>query len=198
MRLRPYTYYVPVYASPYASGSGVLVSWLDDRKWSGASAILADYDLPDGIDVADIIVVINDEVSLNALSHSSSVLGEDLAIKLGPISQSEASTTKPQAVSQRENISLVYVKSKGQLLDIDAKDMMIRHASKENARFYNDLNVSAQEIISRQVRILDEALDHLHSTLGALGKLDTDLSGLPKPGKCPGDCRVRAPVKKPS
>jgi hypothetical protein len=77
---------------------------------------------------------------------------------------------------------------------MDLESMIIREANAENGRFYGLPGVSAREILSGQTKTSSSASDHLYSTLNAIDQQRQSLSGLPKPGKCPGDCRVRAPM----
>jgi lipid-binding SYLF domain-containing protein len=180
--------------SPAASGSGVIVSRLPDGKWSGASTIVVDYDLPPGVDVADIVIVVNDRNGLDLVFSPSGMLGKDLAIEPGPIPESDAYAAQQRTTPQKKGATLYYVKSKGHLAEMDLESMIIREANAENGRFYGLPGVSAREILSGQTKTSSSASDHLYSTLNAIDQQRQSLSGLPKPGKCPGDCRVRAPM----
>jgi lipid-binding SYLF domain-containing protein len=180
--------------SPAASGSGVIVSRLPDGKWSGASAIVVNYDLPPGVDVADIVIVVNDQNGLDLISSQSGMLGKDLAIEHGPIPESDAYAAQQRTTPRKKSVTLYYVKSKGHLAEMDLRSMIIREANTENERFYGVPGVSAREILSGQTKTSSGASDHLYSTLSAIDQQRQSLSGLPKSGKCPGDCRVRAPT----
>jgi lipid-binding SYLF domain-containing protein len=180
--------------SPAASGSGVIVSRLPNRKWSGASAIVVDYDLPQGVDVADIVIVINDQHGMDLISSPSGMLGKGLTIEPGPIPETDAYAAKQRTIPRKKDVALYYVKSKGHLTEMDLKPMVIREAHAENERFYGVPGVSAREILSGQTKTSSSASDHLYSTLNAIDRQVQSLSGLPKSGKCPGDCRVKAPT----
>ena len=180
--------------SPAASGSGVVVSRLPDGKWSGASAIVVDYDLPQGVDVVDIVIIANGQDSLELLSSPNRTLGKTLNIEPGPIPESDAYAAQQHSAPRKKNVTLYYVKSKGHLAEMDLKQMVIREANAENERFYGVPGVSAKEILSGQTKTSSSASEHLYSTLSALDNQSQSLSGLPKSGKCPGDCRVRAPT----
>jgi len=179
---------------PTASGSGVVVSRLPHGRWSGASAIVVDYDLPQGVDVADIVIIANDEKGLDLLSSPNGMLGNELNVEPGPIPESDAYAAQQRTAPRRKDVALYYVKSKGHLAEMDLKHMVIREANDENERFYGVPGVSAKEILSGQTKTSSSASDQLYSTLTALDKQIQSLSGLPKSGKCPGDCRVRAPA----
>lgn len=179
--------------SPAASGSGVVVSRLPDGKWSGASAIVVDYDLPQGVDVVDIVIIANGQDSLELLSSPNRTLGKTLNIEPGPIPESDAYAAQQRATPRRKDVTLYYVKSKGHLTEMDLRQMVIREANAENERFYGVPGVSAKEILSGRAKPSSGASDQLYSTLNSLDKHSQSLSGLPKSGKCPGDSRVRAP-----
>jgi lipid-binding SYLF domain-containing protein len=180
--------------SPAASGSGVIVSRLPNRKWSGASAIVVDYDLPQGVDVADIVIVINDQHGMDLISSPSGMLGKGLTIEPGPIPETDAYAAKQRTIPRKKDVALYYVKSKGHLTEMDLKPMVIHEANAENERSYGVPGVSAREILSGQAKTSSSASDHLYSTLDAIDYQRQSLSGLPKSGKCPGDCRIKAPA----
>ena len=180
--------------STTASGSGVLISRLPNKKWSGASAIVVDYDLPQGIDVADIVIVINDQHGMDLISSPSGMLGKALTIEPGPIPETDAYAAKQRTIPRKKDVTLYYVKSKGHLTEMDLKPMVVREANAENDRSYGVPGVSAKEILSGQTKTSSSASDHLYSTLDAIDHQRQSLSGLPKPGKCPGDCRIKAPA----
>ena len=180
--------------SPSASGSGVIISRLPDGKWSGASAIVVDFDLPPSVDVADIVIVANDQHGLDLISSPSGILGKCLTVEPGPMPESDAYAAPQRKIPRKKDVTLYYVKSKGHLTEMDLKPMVIREAHAENERFYEVPGVSAREILSGQTKTSSSASDHLYSTLNAIDRQVQSLSGLPKSGKCPGDCRVRVPT----
>ena len=180
--------------SPFPSGSGVIVSQSDAGKWSGASAILVDFDLPQGVDVADIVIVLNEKDHLDALSSPNVMLGKALTIESGPMPQSDTLSGQLHNMPHKTDRAFFYAKSQGHLLELDLKTMTIRSADEENERFYGVHGVSQSQILSGQVGTPFDASDQLYSTLDALTQQSMHMSGLPGSGKCPGDCRVRAPV----
>jgi lipid-binding SYLF domain-containing protein len=180
--------------SPTASGSGVVVSRLPGGKWSGASAIVVDYDLPEGVHVADIVIVINDQHGMDLVSSPSAMLGKSLTVEPGPLPETDAYAAKQRPIPRKKGVTLYYVKSKGHLAEMDLKPLVIREANAENERFYGVPGVSAKEILSGQTKTSSSASDQLYSTLDAIDHQRQSLSGLPKSGKCPGDCRVKAPT----
>jgi lipid-binding SYLF domain-containing protein len=179
--------------SPSASGSGVMVSRLRDGQWSGPSAIVVDFDLPESVDVADIVVTINNKDDLDALLRQSEVPGNGLDIEPGPIPESDAYAIRMHKTPRESTANFLYAKSKGHLLQLDLKHLAIRQADGENEAFYGVPGVSVEEILSGQARLPSDASTRLKSTLNVLGQQNPSLSGLPKPGDCPGDRRVRAP-----
>lgn len=178
--------------SPSGSGSGVAISRLPDGKWSSASAIFVDYSLPEGIDVADIVFVMNGEDGFGTISSPGDRLARGHTIKSGPIPQSDVAGAAMRKTPRSKDVSLFYAKSKGELIELDLEDLVIREASGENERYYGVPGVASSEILSGQVRTPSGVSDQLYSTLSAIDQQSQNLSGLPNPGKCPGDYRVRA------
>lgn len=74
---------------------------------------------------------------------------------------------------------------------------MIRTADGVNEGFYGVPGVSVEGILSGQVKPPSGTSAQLNSTLNALEQQNPSLSGLPKPGSCPGDRRIRAPATTP-
>jgi lipid-binding SYLF domain-containing protein len=179
--------------SPSASGSGVIVSRLRDGQWSGPSAIVVDFDLPEDVDVADIVVAINNNDDLDAILGQSEVPGKGLDIEPGAIPESDAYATRMRKTPREGTANFLYAKSKGHLLQLDLKHLAIRQADGGNETFYGVPGVSVGEILSGQSKSPSAASTRLNGTLNALGQQNPSLSGLPKPGDCPGDRRIRAP-----
>lgn len=168
------------------------ISRLPNGKWSGASAIVVDYNLPEGIDVADIVLVVNGEDGFGAMSSPGDRLTRGHTIKSGPIPQSDVAGAPMRKMPRSKDVSLFYAKSKGELIDLDLRNLVIREANGDNERYYGVPGVASSEILSGQVRTPSGASDQLYSTLSAIDRQSQNLSGLPNPGKCPGDYRVRA------
>lgn len=183
--------------SPSASGSGIIISRLHAGQWSNASAIVFDLELPEDVDVADMVVVANNQDDLDAISRQAQSPGKGLKIEPGPIPESDAYAARMRKAPGETNTNLFYAKSKGQLLQLDLKHLEIRAADGENERFYGVPGVSVEEILSGQVESPSGASAQLNSTLTALEQQNPSLSGLPKPGNCPGDRRIRAPAATP-
>ena len=70
--------------SPSASGSGVIASRLRDGQWSSASAIVVEFELPQDVDVADVVVVINSQDALDVLSRPGEAPGKALDVEPVP------------------------------------------------------------------------------------------------------------------
>lgn len=179
--------------SPSASGSGVVITRLHDTQWSGPAAIVVDVDLPEGIDVADIVIAINNKDDLDAVSRQSEMPGKGLDLEPGPIPESDAYAAHMRKTPRESMANLLYAKSKGHLLHLDLRHLLIRPADQENEKFYGVPGVSVEEILSGQVKSPSDAPAQLNRTLNALEQPNSSLSGLPKAGNCPGDRRIRAP-----
>ena len=180
--------------SPSASGSGVIISRLHAGQWSNASAIIVDLELPEGVDVADILVIVNNQGDLDAISREARSTGQRPKIEPGPIPESDAYAAQMRKQPGESTRNFFYAKSKGHLLQLDLELLTIREASEENERFYGVSGVSVEEILSGQVKSPSGTLAPLGSTLTAVEQQNPSLSGLPKPGNCPGDHRIKAPV----
>ena len=145
----------------------MIISRLPDGKWSGASAIVVDFDLPPSVDVADIVIVANDQHGLDLISSPSGILGKGLTVEPGPMPESDAYAAPQRKIPRKKDVTLYYVKSKGHLTEMDLKPMVIREAHAENERFYEVPGVSAREILSGQTKTSSSASDLLYSTLNA-------------------------------
>lgn len=181
--------------STVADGSGVLVTQSPDKKWSGTSAILIDSKstFPRGIDVLDVMLIINDKHSMDILLDPIVALQKCLHVNPGPIPQSGGfSHSSVQALDFKGSI-WSYAKSKGELAQIDLSCLVIREYTKENERFYGVEGVTGKEILLGHAKAPSGTTDHLARTVHALVKQNIDLSWLPRGRKCPGDYRVRSP-----
>lgn len=183
--------------SPSASGSGVIISQLRDGQWSSASAIVDEFEVPQDVDVADVVVVINNEDALHVLSRPGEAPRKALDIEPGPIPESDAYATRMRKTPRGNTSSFFYAKSNGHLLQPDLKQLVIREADGENNRLYGVPGVSVEDILPGQVKSPSGASAQLNSTLTILEQQNTSLSGLPKAGNCPGDRRIRAPTTAP-
>lgn len=173
--------------APQISGSGVLVNRLPDGTWSGPSAILIDYKpnlVPTDIDALDVVLVINDRGAMDSLSDCVVSLQRCLTVATGPVSQGRSVQTSASAWS--------YAKSRGERVEVDLGHLVLREATKENARFYGVEGVSGREILSGQAKTPTGVSDYLSRMLNVMDSRSGNLSGLPKPGKCPGDRRLKA------
>jgi lipid-binding SYLF domain-containing protein len=171
-----------------------MISRLPDGEWSSASAIVVHYELPEGVDVADVVILVNSKDGFSPRWNPCGLLELGLNIAPGPIPQSDAPAASLRTMPLQKDLGFSYAKSKGELLDVDLRYLVIREATAENERFYGVSGIPAREILSTQVSTPSGTSDQLYSTLKALDQRNLSLSGLPKPGKCPGDCRIKAPV----
>jgi lipid-binding SYLF domain-containing protein len=168
--------------SPAASGSGVFISRLHDKQWSGPAAIVVDVDLPENVDVADIVVVINNKGDLDAVSRQSEMPGKGLDVESGPIPESDAYAARMRKTPRESTANFLYAKSKGHLLQLDLRHLVMRPADGQNEKFYGVPGVSVDEILSGQTKSPSDASTQLNSTLNALEQTNPSLSGLPKAG----------------
>lgn len=165
----------------------------------GASALLVDGGtLPQGVDVVDVVLVINDKTSMDALLGSDTMLGKCLPLAAGPIPRSGAPACKSFTAPLSSPSTFYYTKSKGELLDMDLSELILREAADANERFYDLAQISAREILSGKVKTPTGVAGHLNNILKTLDERSGSMSGLPKSRKCPGDCRVRVPSYKAS
>lgn len=180
--------------SPSASGSGVIISRLRDGQWSSASAIVVEFELPRDVDVADIVVVINNQDVLDVLSRPDEAPGKALDVEPGPIPESDAYAARTHRVPREDTSNFFYAKSKGHLLPLDLRQLVIREADGENKRFHGVPGVAVEEVLSGQVQSPSSASAQLNSTLTVLEQQNPSLGGSPKPGNCPGDRQIKAPT----
>lgn len=172
----------------------MIISQSKSRKWSAASAILVDFDLPQDVDVADIVIVLNDESHLTAVSGPNVMLGKALTTEPGPMPASDTLSGQLHNMPRKTDRAFFYTKSQGRILEMDIRPMIIRAADEANEQFYGVDGISPSQILSGEVGTPSGASDHLYSTLDALSQQSMHMSGLPGSGKCPGDCRVKTPV----
>lgn len=184
------------FGSPAASGSGVLISHLDDGKWSGPAAILVENkaSLPSGVDVLDVVLVVNDKNAMEALLDPVVALKKCLSVAPGPIPHSEALGVQSPTTTAGNASVWSYAKSKGELVEIDLSELVIRDAGDENELYYGVAGVSRREILQGQAVPPSGVSDHLSSSVRSFERQTGSLSGLASAGKCPGDCPVSAPA----
>ena len=180
--------------SPSCSGSGVVVSRLNGGGWSPASAINVDLELPQDVEVADIVVMFKGQSDLDGLLNPDAKFGKGHVSEPGPIPRSDAPAAQLRSSFQDKGPLLSYAKSKGQLVELNLRHLALREVNAENERFYGVSGITMREILSGQAKTPSGTSGDLYSTLNAIDQANPSLSGLPKPGKCPGDCRVRAPT----
>lgn len=182
--------------SPHASGSGVVIARLPDGKWSEAAGVLVDFhaDLPTDVDVADVVLVVNDKYSVGILSRDDCILGKSLRIAPGPILKSDAGTESSYLTDSTDVPAWVYAKSKGQILDLDLSGLIVREALSENERAYGVAGISTREMMSGTVKGPARSTNYLFDTVSALESQSGDYSRLLAPGSCTSDRRIR-PVK---
>ncbi|WPH03537.1 SH3 domain-containing protein [Acrodontium crateriforme] len=183
--------------SPTANGNGVLITRLPDGKWSGASAILIDNNtpFPSGVDVMDVVLVINDKHAMDTLMDDTVAVSKCLTVAPGAIPQSETQTSQSLHGPPDQAQVWSYAKSKGELVEFDLGSIVIREEATQNETFYGIAGISRREILSGQVKT-PSIRNHLSSTVDQLDKQTGSLSGLPRPGRCPGDCRVKVASNK--
>lgn len=155
--------------------------------------MVVDFDRPKDVDVADVVVAINKKDDFDTVLRQSDIPGKGLDVEPGPIPKSDAYTTRMRTTPRESMANFLYAKSKGHLLQLDVRYLVIRPADRENETHFGVSGVPIEGILSGQVKSPSDTSTQLNSTLNALEQPNLSLSGLPKAGNCPGDRRIRAP-----
>lgn len=137
--------------------------------------------------------MLNNQDVLNAISRQVQSPGKAFKTEPGPIPESDAYAAHMRKAQEESTSNFFYAKSKGHLHQLDLEHLEICEASGKNENFNGVLGVSVEQLLSGQVKSPSGASAQLNSTLAALEQRNPSPSGLPKPGNCPGDRRVRAP-----
>lgn len=154
-----------------ASGSGVLISrvpqgkvgeeTLETDSWSAPSGILVHtlgVGLMVGIDIYDVVLVLNTDKAVAAFAHPRVRLGAELSVAAGPVGEG-------RQLEASRAMSWSYTKSKGFFAGVQLDGTVIIERNDENARFYGN-KWKAEEIIGGKV-LRPQAAQGLYQTLAA-------------------------------
>ena len=180
-----------------ASGSGVLISRvpqgnvggataLEPGSWSAPSGILVHtlgVGLMVGIDIYDVVLVLNNDRAVAAFAHPRVRLGAELAVAAGPVGEG-------RAVDADRAMSWSYTKSKGFYAGVQLDGTVIIERNDENARFYGQ-KYKADEIISGRVP-RPQAATGLYQTLAAAEGRQTKMDLIPQ-GLTPSEQHQQVP-----
>jgi lipid-binding SYLF domain-containing protein len=133
-----------------ASGSGVVLSRLPDGSWSPPSGLLVHtigYGLLIGLDIYDVVLVLRNQKAVDAFKHPKFSLGGELSVACGPVGNGRMLDSGVEAAP-----CWSYVKSKGFYAGIQLDGNIILKRDDENGRFYNSPGITADNILSGQLR----------------------------------------------
>jgi lipid-binding SYLF domain-containing protein len=154
-----------------ASGSGILIArvpqgniggqTLEPGAWSAPSGILVHtlgVGFMIGIDIYDVVLILNTEKAVAAFAHPRVRLGAELAVAAGPVGDG-------RQIDADRAMSWSYTKSKGFFAGVQLDGTVIIERNDENERFYGQ-KLKAEEIISGRVA-RPQAAQGLYQTLAA-------------------------------
>lgn len=156
-----------------ASGSGVVLSRLPDGSWSPPSGILVHtlgIGFVVGIDIYDVVLVLNTDQAIQQFCHPRVKLGGEVSVAAGP-----SGDGRQLEVSRAASWS--YTKSKGFYAGVQIDGNIIIERSDENARFYGQ-KVKAAQILAGQVQ-KPAAAQGLYQVLAAAQGLETRKDAIP-------------------
>jgi lipid-binding SYLF domain-containing protein len=167
-----------------ASGSGILISrvpqgniggqTLEPGAWSAPSGILVHtlgVGLMIGIDIYDVVLVLNTDKAVAAFAHPRVRLGAEVAVAAGPLGDGRQLDASP-------SMSWSYTKSKGFFAGVQLDGTVIIERNDENERFYGQ-KLKAEDIISgRMAR--PRAAQGLYQTLAAAEGRQANMNMIPQ------------------
>lgn len=181
-----------------AGGSGVLVARKEDGTWSPPSGIMlhtAGLGFLVGVDIYDCVVVINNRKALESFTKIRATLGGEISAVAGPVGAGGVLENDGKWKEANRPV-FTYLKSRGFYAGVQIDGTIVIERTDENARFYDQPEIRAQDIISGKARYNPPGLEKLMETLKAAeGRSDVDrhvledLEGEPAPG----DVDVDAP-----
>lgn len=157
-----------------ASGSGIVVSRLADGSWSAPSGILIHtlgIGFMAGIDIYDVVLVLNETHAVDQFKHPRVKLGGEVSVAAGPVGDG-----RMLDVSRAATWS--YTKSKGFYAGVQLDGTIIIERNDENARFYGQ-KVSTAEILAGKVG-QPSAAAGLYQTLAAAEGKQTPTNLIPQ------------------
>lgn len=156
-----------------ASGSGVVVSRLPDGSWSAPSGILIHtlgIGFMVGIDIYDVVLVLNTDEAVQQFAHPRVKLGGEVSVAAGPVGEG-----RQKDVSKAGSWS--YTKSKGFYAGVQLDGTAIIERNDENARFYGQ-KLKAEQILAGQVRPPPQG-EGLYQVLAAAEGRETRRDAIP-------------------
>ena len=167
-----------------ASGSGILIARvpqgnvggepLTPGAWSAPSGILVHtlgVGLMVGIDIYDVVLVLNSDKAVAAFAHPRVRLGAELAVAAGPVGDG-------RQIDASRSMSWSYTKSKGFFAGVQLDGTVIIERNDENERFYGQ-KLKAEDIISGRVPRPRDA-QGLYQTLAAAEGRQARMSLIPQ------------------
>ncbi|WFD22458.1 hypothetical protein MEQU1_001130 [Malassezia equina] len=135
------------------NGTGLLLGRLPDGSWSAPSAILPNYystGFMIGLDVVDVILIINTDEMLRSFRTHKFALGVESVVSSGPLG-----TALNTAVDVKEKVSPVYsyVNSHGFYAGLELTGQVFLDRFDENERVYYWPGIKAGDILDGKVRI---------------------------------------------
>ena len=167
-----------------ASGSGILIArvpqgnvgqeTLEPGSWSAPSGILIHtigVGLMVGIDIYDVVLVLNTDKAVAAFAHPRVRLGAELSVAAGPVGDG-------RQIDADRAMSWSYTKSKGFFAGVQLDGTVIIERNDENARFYQH-QWKAEDIIGGRVP-RPRAAEGLYQTLAAAEGKQTQTNMIPQ------------------
>ncbi|MEN8174587.1 MAG: lipid-binding SYLF domain-containing protein [Pseudomonadota bacterium] len=128
-----------------AGGDGVMLARSDDGTWSGPAfyqLTAASVGLQAGIDVAEVLMVVNSKKGMEALLGGGMKLGADVSVTAGPVGAGTSAATADV---------LAYSKSKGLFVGIAFDGSNIQPSEDKNSAYYGEQVTPADILIDRKV-----------------------------------------------
>lgn len=132
-----------------AGGSGVVITKDAEGEWGTPSGILihtVGWGLVAGADIYDVVLVLRDERAVNVFKYPKISVGGELSVAAGPVGQGAMLDAGMEA-----SPSFSYIKSKGLYFGLQLDGTIILTRSDENARFYNNPNISIDTLLTNKL-----------------------------------------------
>lgn len=157
-----------------ASGSGIVVKRLPDGSWSAPSGVLVHtigVGLMVGLDIYDVVLVLNTDAAVEQFAHPRVKLGGDVSVAAGPVGEG-----RQLEVSRAASWS--YSKSKGLYFGVQLDGTVVVERNDENARFYGRQLKAGQILAGEEPR--PPQADGLYQVLAAAEGRQTTMDRVPK------------------
>ncbi|KAF3767392.1 hypothetical protein M406DRAFT_274895, partial [Cryphonectria parasitica EP155] len=182
-----------------SGGSGILIARKSDGRWSPPSGLLlhtAALGFVIGVDVYDCVLVINTMSDLETFTRSSTTLGADVELAVGPVMAASHLENDAQGRDAGQMV-LTYVKAKGEHRAVNIDGSLVTERVSENHRFYGRA-ASVLDILAGHVPHNDSVeLKTLYEVIkSAEGRVDFDAPMLEKLAlqPAPGDALIENPT----